>query len=333
MWSCRVEILEGFSWHGKCFGFLKELGFAMGDASACVFRHARRGLVTSVHGDDFTMSGPKQHLDWMKAQMEKRYELNELARLGPAPGDDKVVKILNWIVRWTESWLEYEGDPRQIEHIIVDLGLEGAKTVSTAGVKLGAAKSREDQLLGWEKHNRYRAITARGNYVAADRPDTRFASKELCRWMAAPTESGLLGLKRLGRYFRGHRRLVYEYPFQCADRVEVYSDTDWAGCLNTRKSTSGGCLMLGRHLFKSWSSTQAMVSLSSGESEFYGVTKAAGIGLGYQALLRNFRISMDIRPWTDCSATIGICGRQGPGSFDVLTREACGSSSGSEKGA
>ena len=99
---------------------------------------------------------------------------------------------------------------------------------------------------------------------------------------------------------------MYEYPFQCADRVEVYSDTDWAGCIKTRKSTSGGCLMLGQHLLKSWSSTQAMVSLSSGEAEFYGVTKAAGIGLGYQALLQDLGITMGIRVWTDSIPTIGI---------------------------
>ena len=70
---------------------------------------------------------------------------------------------------------------------------------------------------------------------------------------------------------------------------------------------------MGQHLLKSWSSTQAMVSLSSGEAEFYGVTKAAGIGLGYQALLRDLGISMEIRVWTDSTATIGICGRQGLG--------------------
>ena len=70
-------------------------------------------------------------------------------------------------------------------------------------------------------------------------------------------------------------------------RVEVYSDTDWAGCQKTRKSTSGGGLVLGSHLIKSWSSTQNLVSLSSGEAEFYGVVKAAGMGLGYQALLRD----------------------------------------------
>ncbi len=71
--------------------------------------------------------------------------------------------------------------------------------------------------------------------------------------------------------------------------------------------------MLGRHLIKSWSSTQASVSLSSGESEFYGVVKAAGVSLGYQALLRDLGYSLPVRVWTDSTATMGICGRQGLG--------------------
>ena len=71
--------------------------------------------------------------------------------------------------------------------------------------------------------------------------------------------------------------------------------------------------MLGSHMLKSWSSTQAVISLSSGEAEFYGVTKAAGIGLGYKSLLRDLGITMPIRVWTDSTATLGICGRQGLG--------------------
>ena len=105
--------------------------------------------------------------------------------------------------------------------------------------------------------------------------------------MTCPSELSLHALKRLGRYLASHRRLVFSYPWQTADRVDTYSDTDWAGCLKTRKSTSGGCLMLGTHLIKSWSSTQASVSLSSGEAEFYGVVKAGGVTLGYQSLLRD----------------------------------------------
>ena len=83
--------------------------------------------------------------------------------------------------------------------------------------------------------------------------------------------------------------------------------------MKTRKSTSGGCLMLGAHLIKSWSSTQASISLSSGEAEFYGVVKASGVSLGYQALLKDVGLALPVRVWTDSTATIGICGRQGLG--------------------
>ena len=71
--------------------------------------------------------------------------------------------------------------------------------------------------------------------------------------------------------------------------------------------------MLGSHLLKSWSSTQGLVFLFSGEAEFYGVTKAAGIGLGFRSLLRDLGIDMALRVWTDSTATIGICGRRGLG--------------------
>ena len=103
------------------------------------------------------------------------------------------------------------------------------------------------------------------------------------------------------------------YPWQEASTVEVYSDTDWAGCPKTRKSTSGGGLLLGKHLIKSWSSTQSSVSLSSGESEFYGVVKASGVALGYQSLLQDLGHALPVRVWTDSTATIGVCGRQGLG--------------------
>ena len=71
--------------------------------------------------------------------------------------------------------------------------------------------------------------------------------------------------------------------------------------------------MLGTHFIKSWSSTQTSVSLSSGESEFYSLVKAGGISFGYQALLRDVGIRLPVRVWTDSTATIGICGRQGLG--------------------
>ncbi len=267
----------------------------------------------SVHGDDLTTTGPKRSLDWFKSELEKRYELTEIARLGPGKEDAKEGRILNRVVHWTPHGIQYEADPRQGEKLLRDLKLDGSKSVGTPGVKDTMEQILSDKPLPREKTTPYRAVTARANYLAADRPDMQFASKEICRWMSSPTERSLVAVKRLGRFLEGHPRLIYSYPWQSATKIDAYSDTDWAGCQKTRKSTSGGCLMLGSHLIKSWSSTQQSVALSSGEAEFYGVVKAAGIALGYRSLMEDLGVQLEVRVWTDSTATIGICGRQGLG--------------------
>ena len=80
--------------------------------------------------------------------------------------------------------------------------------------------------------------------------------------------------------------------------------------------------MLGRHLLKSWSSTQPLVSLSSGEAEFHGVVKAAGVGLGFQSLLEDLGLHLALRAWTDSTASMGICNRQGLGRIRHLATQA-----------
>lgn len=88
--------------------------------------------------------------------------------------------------------------------------------------------------------SRYRAMAARANYLAADRTDLMYAVKAICRSMAKPTMGALKKLKRLGRYLVGSGRLTTHYAWQ-GDESEVtgYSDSDWAGCRVTGKSTSG----------------------------------------------------------------------------------------------
>jgi hypothetical protein len=112
--------------------------------------------------------------------------------------------------------------------------------------------------------------------------------------------------------------MVFHFRWQEVDCIDVFTDTDWAGCPRTRKSTSGGCVILGSHTVKSWSSTQSSIALSSGEAEFNGVVRGAGVGLGYQSLLRDLGIDVPVRVWTDSSAAVGICSRQGLGKLRHL---------------
>ena len=98
-----------------------------------------------------------------------------------------------------------------------------------------------------------------------------------------------------------------------AKSIRVYSDTDWAGCIKTRKSTQGGVVLLGGCCIKSWSSTQNLIALSSGEAEHYGVVKAASVALGTQAMLRDMGCDLPIEVMTDASAAKGIATRKGLG--------------------
>ena len=71
--------------------------------------------------------------------------------------------------------------------------------------------------------------------------------------------------------------------------------------------------MLGEHMLKAWSSTQPRITLSSGEAELHGVVGASAAGLGMLALLADFGARLPMRVWTDSTASIGICKRQGLG--------------------
>merc|ERR1712020_864131 len=118
----------------------------------------------------------------------------------------------------------------------------------------------------------------------------------------------------LTRYLAGRPRLVYDYPWQDATPVlDAWVDTDFAGCLRTRKSTSGGLAARGAHVLKHWSSMQKTIALSSGEAELAGVVKGSGEGLGIQSLARDLRIDLGLEVHADSSAAIGICRRTGIG--------------------
>ena len=123
--------------------------------------------------------------------------------------------------------------------------------------------------------------------------------------MSAPDRASQLSLQRHKRYLKGSLRLVYSYPWQEECGLDVFVDTDFAGCLATRRSTSGGVALRGAHLIKHWSSTQKAVTLSSAEAELYGLVKGTTEALGIQAWGRDLGLEIKVRMHADAAAAIG----------------------------
>ena len=166
----------------------------------------------------------------------------------------------------------------------------------------------DDETAGW-----FRGAAARANYLAMDRVDISYSAKELCRRMSVPRRSDLVALRRLAKYLLGVPRLVQLFEWQNESGFDVYADTDFAGCPRTRRSTSGGICLRGRHSIKHWSKTQKTVTLSSAEAELGGVVLAACEGLGVQAVARDLGLGGGLALHADSAAAIGICNRSGIG--------------------
>lgn len=180
-------------------------------------------------------------------------------------------------------------------------------------------QEREPQDLQDAAATLYRAQVARANFLAGDRPDIAFAVKELCRAMSRPTDRDADGLKRLARYLLDRPRVVMCFPWQTRPTsLQVFSDSDWAGCVRTRRSTSGGAVMHGAHTIKVWSHTQATVALSSAEAELIAAVKGASEGLAVRSLARDLGHECSVGVWFDSSAALGVCKRTGVGKIRHL---------------
>ena len=152
---------------------------------------------------------------------------------------------------WDAEGIHYEPDQTHADIIIKQLGLDNKKAVNTPGSKADNEKDEENDAVDLEPKfaSMYRAITARANYLSQDRSDIKFAVKELSRHMARPCRRHWRKIIRLGKYLIGKQRFVCDYEYQEKyNKIDVWTDTDYAGCRETRKSTSGGVVLLGNIL-------------------------------------------------------------------------------------
>ena len=183
-------------------------------------------------------------------------------------------------------------------------------------VKEEAKDDGDDEELSKKEATEFRAIAARANYLAQDRPDIQYTAKEICRDMSNTKVGSWKKLKRLARYLVEHPRLVWTFPDIEEDElkyIDAFTDSDWAGCLATRKSTSGGALMVCRSTTRTWASTQGTTALSSGEAEYYALVKAAAEALGLQSLAADLGVHLKVRIWIDSSAAKSMASRVGLG--------------------
>ena len=149
-----------------------------------------------MDGDDFTVSGSDEDLAWLEARFKEERFKCKVQILGPGRGQQREVRVLNRVVRWSKHGILYEADQSHAEIVVRDLRLESAKSAPTAGTReeqkaasvpatsLKVEVLEESPELGTKDARAFRGVAARCNYLAQDKVVLQYATKEARRRMA-----------------------------------------------------------------------------------------------------------------------------------------------------
>ncbi|XP_028051740.1 uncharacterized protein LOC114256321 [Camellia sinensis] len=153
----------------------------------------------------------------------------------------------------------------------------------------------------------YRSIDGTLQYLTITRPELSYVVNQACQFMHSPTVGHLSLVKLILRYVKG--TLVHGLHFTSSHfGLHAYSDSNWAGDLADKRSTSSYCVYLGNNLI-SWSSKkQSTVSRSSTEAEYRSSVHTAAELTWLQMLLVDFSIPHTSLPvlWCDYLSSISL---------------------------
>ena len=177
------------NWEKAIKDALEGLGFKQGRSNPCLYFHQEKSLRLNVHGDDFTVVGSYEELKWLETELGKVWTVETrgiLARPGSElPGVIHKISVLNRLVTWTHEGIEMEADPRHVDLVLEQLGLEKGVSVTTPLVKV-KDEDMDKTPLGTAEAALYRSIAMRIGYLPMDRPDLLRTVRELAKGLKEP---------------------------------------------------------------------------------------------------------------------------------------------------
>lgn len=273
-------------WYKTLADFLQELGFRPLDADGAIFvkeHTAEGGAINSTfvaaYVDDLLIVGrDRTAIDDLKSKLSARFEMTDLGPIAYYLGMTVTRDRQNRRLRL--------GQQAYLETGIKTAGQwETPSQLTPMGTqRLHAAP--EGYVSPPELRASYQSAVGTLMYaMLGTRPDIAYAVSMVSRYASNPTTDHMKTVNRIFSYLKGtiHLQLVYEGELV---PLQGWTDSDWAGCEDSRRSTSGFVFNLGSGAV-SWSSKrQSTVSLSTCEAEYKGQTIAAKEALWLRQLLR-----------------------------------------------
>ncbi|KAM2656151.1 hypothetical protein EV1_011694 [Malus domestica] len=253
------------AWNEKFTSFLPGLGFksSFADLSLFVKHNAAGTVVLLLYVDDIILTGSSSLLiDDVIVELTKEFEMNDLGQLN---------YFLGLQVTYHSGGL-FVSQSKYIKDLLNKVDLQDSKPCPTPC--LPYHRLLKDDGDPYHSPEHYRSIVGALQYVTFTRPDIAFSVNQCCQFMHSPMTSHVVAVKRILRYLSG--TLDYGLSFKPGKlHLQAYSDADWAGEPNDRRSTSGHIVYFGSSPISWASKKQHTVSRSSTEAEYRALAIAA----------------------------------------------------------
>ena len=272
-------------WNDHIDSLLKAWGFVALKADACVYVHRDKqdeiDCIITCHVDDLLIAAADSTINKTKKLLASELEMKDLG-------------VLSWYlgikVTYGPGWVELS-QRAFIQEILKKYRMEKANIRSTPAASNEQRSTAK--LQDWQTQSSYRAVIGSLQYLTqTTRPDLAYAVGAASRKTADPQASDWLAIRHILAYLAGTTDygLRFEKPRRSSADIVGFSDSDWAGCKMSRKSTSGFVFMFCCAAISWMCKKQSVVARSSAEAEIIALDLAAREALW----LRKLKKALDI---------------------------------------
>jgi histone deacetylase 1/2 len=282
------------AWYSTLSQKVQSLGFQRSKADTSLF-FLRRGRITIymlIYVDDIIIASSCDRVtDRLIAQLRDAFAVKDLGPLTYFLGVE--VTATRDGLSLTQS--KYAAD------LLLRLNMHTCNSVPTPMSSTERLSKESGTPLNADDTFKYRSTVGALQYLCLTRPDLAFAVNKTCQFLQQPTDIHWAAVKRVLRYIQGTLQLGISIRKSGSVELSAYSDADWAGCPDDRRSTGGFAIYLGPNLV-SWSARkQPTVSRSSTEAEYKAIANATAELRWIQSLLTEIGVVQGQAPtlWCD----------------------------------
>ncbi|XP_041020372.1 uncharacterized mitochondrial protein AtMg00810-like [Juglans microcarpa x Juglans regia] len=279
-------------WFAQLSSWLLGYGFQASkvDASLFVLTHGDLRMYLLVYVDDFIITASKASVvDQFISDLSLAFPVKDLGTLSYFLGLE-ITQMNNGLLLSQRKY---------IKDLLTRSKMLHAKPVTSpmaAALKLSKfdSPSFDDVTL-------FRSIVGSLQYLSLTRPDISYAVNKVCQFKHTPKLPHWVAIKRILRYLKATINHGLFFSSQSSFKLQAYSDADWVGCPNDRRSMGGFCVFLSNHLI-SWSSKkQRTVARSSTKAEYKYVASSAAKLIWLQTLIFKLGLPFNQVPilWCD----------------------------------